>query len=282
MGPSRLRRPVPVLGGALRGLTLVFLFGASLYPILFVVMSSLKTKSAFATNYFLPDLSHVHLDNYRGAAAEVLPAVTNSVVISAITVVLVLVCGVPAAYAFAWRRFRGQRLIYTLAITTMMIPTVLTFVPMFVLVRDLGLIDTQWAMVLPYAAGTVGLAVFLLRAFFRAVPLELVEAAKLDGSGDLRVLWHVVLPLSLPTLATLVTLNVLWTWNQFLWPLVTVSSADQRPVPVALAFLTGDGYNVDYPQLMAGYVLSALPLVVVLTLTMRAFIRGMLSGALKA
>jgi ABC-type glycerol-3-phosphate transport system permease component len=261
---------------------LLFLFAASLYPIFFVVSSSLKTPSAFATNYFLPDFGHVQLDNYRRAAVEVLPAVWNSVVVSAATVALVLVCGVPAAYALAWRRFRGQRLIYTVAITTMMVPSVLTFVPMFILVRDLGLIDTRWSMVLPYTAGTVGLAVFLLRSFFRAVPVELVEAAKLDGSGDLRVLWHVVLPLSLPTLATLVTLNVLWTWNQFLWPLVTVSSEDQRPVPVALAFLTGDRYNVNYPQLMAGYVLSARPLVIVLAITMRAFIRGMLSGALKA
>jgi ABC-type glycerol-3-phosphate transport system permease component len=281
MARSRPRRwPTP--GGATRGLALLFLFAASLYPIVFVVISSLKTPSAFATNYFLPDFGHVHLDNYRRAAIEVLPAVWNSVVVSAATVALVLICGVPAAYALAWRRFRGQRLIYTVAITTMMVPTVLTFVPMFILVRDLGLIDTRWSMVLPYTAGTVGLAVFLLRSFFRAVPVELVEAAKLDGSSDLRVLWHVVLPLSLPTLATLVTLNVLWTWNQFLWPLVTVSSEDQRPVPVALAFLTGDRYNVNYPQLMAGYVLSALPLVVVLAITMRAFIRGMLSGALKA
>jgi ABC-type glycerol-3-phosphate transport system permease component len=278
----RTKRRLPSAGGAVRGLTLALMFGASLYPIAFVVMSSLKSKSAFATNYFLPDFGHAHLDNYRAAAEEVLPSVWNSVLVSAATVALVLACGVPAAYAFAWRRFRGQQLIYTVAICTMMVPAVLTFVPMFVLVRDLGLIDTRWSMVLPYTAGTVGLSVFLLRSFFRAVPQELVEAAKLDGSGDLRVLWHVVLPLSLPTLATLVTLNVLWTWNQFLWPLVTISSEEERPVPVALAFLTGDRYNVDYPQLMAGYVLSALPLVIVLAVTMRAFIRGMLSGALKA
>ena len=195
-----------------------------------------------------------------------------------ITTILTVVVSVLAGYAFAKLRFPAKNLLFLVLLATMMIPTQAILVPQFKIVNALGLVGTFWAVIIPGAAATFG--IFLARQFMLAIPDELIEAAKIDGAGSLRIFWSIVLPLCKPLLAVLTLLTMMYQWNDFLWPLIVLRDSELYTLPIGLQFLQGQ-YPTDYGALMAMTLISVAPLVVLFLAFQRFFVQGLATTGLK-
>lgn len=204
----------------------------------------------------------------------------SSVLVTTGDVIFTLTLAIPAAFAFAHLRFPGAKIIFFILLSGLMIPEAAFIIPLYYNLRTLGLTDNYWGLILPQTALSLGFTIFWLRNFFVSVPSGIIDAARLDGARDLKILWHILLPLARPALATASLLVGMWTWNAFLLPLVIISKQSMRTAPLALAFFQGQ-YTTDYSLLAAAGTLIALPVVVLYLFLQRHFIRGMLSGSIK-
>jgi multiple sugar transport system permease protein len=221
------------------------------------------------------------LDNYSVLLGRLdFPAyfVNSTVVAVATTAGNLLFCAA-AGYALAKLRFPGSRLLFAVVLGTIMVPGIVTLVPLFVLVSNLGLVNTYAGLVLPFLAQAFG--VFLMRQFMLSIPDDLLEAARIDGAGEWRIFWRIVLPLSRPPLATLGILTFLASWNNFLWPLVVATTESRYTLPVALALYSVGQNRARYDLLLAGSVLIVVPVLVVFVLLQRHFVRGIATTGLK-
>jgi multiple sugar transport system permease protein/raffinose/stachyose/melibiose transport system permease protein len=233
----------------------------------------------FSLAPFRPTLP-MHWSNYREAGEIVLPYIFNSVVVSGITCFGVVMIGSLTAYVFASFEFPGRELLYYAILILLMVPGILTLVPSFVVVRDLHLLDTRWALILPWIAGGQVFAIFILRTFYAAMPKDLFEAARIDGAGELAIYARIAVPLSKSILGVVAIFNILGTWNDFLWPLVTISSQDSYPLVLGLYRFQSQYYTVWGP-LMAGYVIGTIPLIILFAFTSRLFVQGLAAGGIK-
>ncbi|GAA4430100.1 carbohydrate ABC transporter permease [Georgenia halophila] len=204
----------------------------------------------------------------------------NSVVVALIVVSLATVLSVMAGYAFGAFEFAGSQVIFYVFLLGIMVPTEAIVVPLFFDLRYLGLTDTVWAISLPQVAQSVAFGTFWMRATFRGANRSIIEAARLDGAGHHRVLWQVLVPVARPAMVTMILLMFMWTWNEFLIPLVMSPTAQLRTAPLGLALFQGQ-YVQGTTLLAAGAVLVALPVVVLYLFLQRHFIAGMLSGAVR-
>jgi raffinose/stachyose/melibiose transport system permease protein len=205
----------------------------------------------------------------------------SSAIVSLSVVAISTLLSILAGYAFGLMRFRGEQVLFYTLLLGLMVPLEATIVPLYYDLRDLGLTDTYWSLILPQSGVSVAFGTFWMRAFFRSVPRSLVEAARLDGSSSWSTLWRVIMPLARPAVLTMIVLVFMWTWNEFLLALVMVSDEDLRTAPLGLAFFQGRNTS-DEALLAAGSLIVAAPVVVVYLFLQRHFIRGMLSGAVKA
>ncbi len=194
-----------------------------------------------------------------------------------ITLGHLLICSL-SAYAFARLRFPGKNVIFLAYLATLMIPGQVLLIPSFILIRYLGWLDTYQALIVPMLFSAFG--IFLLRQFFLTLPNSLDEAAVIDGANPLQVYWHVLMPLARPALATLGIFSLLASWNNLLWPLIVTSRSSMRVLTVGLATLQGE-HATDWPVLMAGALLSTLPLLVLFFLAQRYFVAGIALSGLK-
>lgn len=259
--------------------TLIFI---SLYPFIFMIVSSFKTTEEVLHNFFgLP--SSLEYRNYADAWKEISPFLLNTVLVSIITMLGVLILSSIDAYVFARFTFPGKEWIFILLLSLLMIPGILTLVPRFLVVRDLKLLNTYWALILPYIAGGQVMPIFILRSFFSSLPKELFEAAKIDGASETQCFLDIALPLSKSILFTVSLMNFLNTWNEYIWPLVTVTKAELFPITVGLVvFQTRYSGSAAWGPLFAGYTIASIPIVTLFLFTMRYYIAGITSGALKA
>src|SRR5688572_27188800 len=221
------------------------------------------------------------LDNYRTLFTELdFPTYffNSTVVAVVITVGNLIFCSM-LGYALAKLHFPGKRIIFTLVLGTLMVPFVVTFVPLFVLVSNLGMVNTFPGLIFPFLAGPFG--VFLMRQFFLSLPDELIHAARVDGAGEFRIFWSIMLPLCKPALATLGILTFLASWNNFLWPLVVAQSEDKYTLPVALSIYAIGENRADYGLLMAGSVAIIIPILVVYLVLQKHFVRGIAMTGIK-
>jgi len=205
----------------------------------------------------------------------------NSLVVSVGSVALVVLTSAMAAYPLARMRFRGRNLVFGLIIGSLMIPNAVILVPQYVLVQRLGWLSTYQGLIVPEAAMTFAFGVFLLRQFFLTIPSELEDAARIDGADPWQIFTRIVLPLSQPVLGALAIFAFRSAWNDFLWPLIAVNKPDMFPLPVALALLRGAYAAESYGPIMAGAVLSALPLLIVFVVANRRIVEGVRVSALK-
>jgi len=205
----------------------------------------------------------------------------NSIVVSLGSVALVVLTSAMAAYPLARMRFRGRDLVFGLIVGSLMIPNAVILVPQYVLVQRLGWLSTYQGLIVPEAAMTFAFGVFLLRQFFLTIPSELEDAARIDGADPWQIFTRIVLPLSQPVLGALAIFAFRSAWNDFLWPLIAVNKPDMFPLPVALALLRGAYAAESYGPIMAGAVLSALPLLIVFLLANRRIVEGVRVSALK-
>jgi multiple sugar transport system permease protein/raffinose/stachyose/melibiose transport system permease protein len=163
----------------------------------------------------------------------------------------------------------------------LMVPAVLSLVPTFLLIKNVGLMDTLWALILPYIAAGQVLAIFIMRSFFASLPEELFEAARIDGAGEIWVFFNIAVPLVRPVLVTIAILQVLSSWNDYLWPFLVIKSDSLKTLVVGLVSFQGR-FGTDYGPLMAGYAIASVPLLILFLVSMRSFIEGLSQGALKA
>jgi len=257
----------------------VLLIGALLMCGPFIWMLSTSLKPSAEVFRFPPTLLSAHPQpaNY-GRIFSTIPfgqALTNSVIVaSSVTLLQLLVCSM-AAYAFACLRFRGREVLFLIYLAALMVPSQVTLIPNFILIRNLGWIDTYQGLILPYAFSSFG--TFLLRQYMKTIPIELIEAARIDGANHAQIYAGVVLPLALPALGALAIFTFVAQWNNFLWPLITTSKPSMQVTTVALASLQGQ-FNTDWPLLMTGSVLAIVPMLVVFALGNRSFISGITTG----
>jgi multiple sugar transport system permease protein len=250
-------------------------------PFLWMLASSFRTTDEIrgAPTALLPP--HPTLDNYATIFQKLdfpLYFLNSSLVAGAVVGCNLLFCSM-LAYALTKLRFRGRDTIFLLVMATLMVPSTVTLVPLFVLMSVLGLVNSYAALILPYAAGPFG--VFLMRQFIQGIPDELVEAARIDGAGEHRIFWSVVMPLCRAPLATLGIFTFLASWNNFLWPLVVSTSGRMYTLPVAVATFSIGQHNADYGVLMAGAVVLVAPVLIVFVVLQRYFQRGIVMSGLK-
>jgi ABC-type glycerol-3-phosphate transport system permease component len=249
------------------------------YPFVAMLFMSVKDNPQFIHARWVPTLP-MHFENYGYAWTAVGRYMWNSILTSGVTAVGVVTFCSLSAYVFARFEFPGKGFLYLLIIALMMIPGVLTLVPSFILVRDLKLLDSYWVLMLPWIAGGQPFGILLLRTFFEGLPGELFESARLDGANELGVLRKIVLPLSAPILGTLAIMNVTSTWNEVIWPSVTISSDKYKTIVFGLWGFQGQ-YYTSWGPLNAAYTISAIPLLIMFAFTSKLFIQGLTSGALK-
>jgi multiple sugar transport system permease protein/raffinose/stachyose/melibiose transport system permease protein len=258
---------------------LLVLIGLTLSPLYLMLVTSLKSNDEFYQN-LLGVSTPFYPGNYGLAWQEISPYILNSAIVTGLSMVGVLVLAALAAYAFARLAFPGKNVLYYFVIALMMVPGVLTLIPSFVLVRSFNLLDTRWALILPYISGGVVFATFVLRSFFAGLPEELFEAMRIDGASELQIFWYLGVPLVRPALATVAILQILGTWNDYLWPLVTLYTDRNFTLTIGLVAFLGR-HLTEWGPLMAGYTLAAAPLVLLFAVSTRTFIAGMTQGGLK-
>jgi multiple sugar transport system permease protein len=195
----------------------------------------------------------------------------NSVVFAGAVTLISLFLDSLAAYAFARLRFRGRDVLFWVVLATLMVPFQITLIPLFLTVYHLGWLDTYQGLIVPRATNAFG--IFLLRQFFISLPFELDDAARIDGASEFGIYARIILPLSLPALATLAIFHFMYNWNDFLWPLVITSSPEMRTVPAGLTLFMGT-HVIEHPILMAGATISLLPLAIAFLFLQRYFVRG--------
>jgi multiple sugar transport system permease protein len=222
---------------------------------------------------------HINFSAYAEALAgsDVPRWVVNTLAYSVLSVVLILVFASIAAYAFAKKRFFGSKAMFWTFIAMLMVPYHLTLIPQFILVSRLGLLDTLTGLIVPTLANAQ--ALFLMRQFIIGIPDELIEAAKIDGAGELRIFFQIVLPQCKPILATLAVFVFLWHWNDFLWPLVATRSPDNYVLTVGLYSLQAK--DISLAVTMAAAVVTFVPILVVYLLLQRYFVRGVTMSGMK-
>jgi multiple sugar transport system permease protein len=260
-------------------LVLIPLSALMVTPLAWMVLTSIQTPDE--ARRFPPVFpSGIHWQNYTDAinAAPFGRFFLNSALVTGATVIGNLVFCSLAGYAFARFRFFGRDVLFVVLLATLMIPFQVVMIPIFLIMRHLGLVDSLGALILPNLVTPFG--IFLMRQFFRTLPIELEEAARIDGCSRLGTLIRIVLPLSGPALATLAVIAFLWNWNDFLWPLVVIQSEHNMTLQLGLSTFQG-AHSTTWTLLMAGNVLAVLPMLVAFLLAQRQFVNSIASAGIK-
>ncbi len=202
----------------------------------------------------------------------------NSIMVTFWTVLCQVLTSALAAYAFARINFRGKNVLFLLYLSTMIIPPQVTLVPKFILFNWLGLLDTHISIILPGAFSAFG--VFMLRQFFVALPFELSESARIDGAGELRIFWQIIMPLAKPALASLIILAFVWSWNDYMTPLVFLRSKELYTIPLGLDYFMED-VGTEYSLIMAAAVSAIIPLIMVYFMGQKFFIESIAASGIK-
>jgi ABC-type glycerol-3-phosphate transport system permease component len=258
------------------------LLALGIFPIYLMLVISFKNPLQFIHERWWFTFPF-RLGNYRAAWEVIAPYLLNTLFVAGVGLFGVLVMSLVGGHVFARMNFPFKRFLYAAVLILLAVPFVLSFIPSYMLYKNLGLLNTPWVLIIPNLANGPVFGIFLMRAMIEGIPEELYEAARCDGASVLRELFSITLPLSLPGLATLSVVNFVGTWNWFLWPLVTVTDRSNQLISVGLFQLTvGDlsGQN-SFGPLFAGYVIASIPLVLLFMFLGRFYIEGLTQSGLK-
>jgi len=278
----RTRLTVP---GAIGYVVLLGVTAAIVLPLLYALLGGFKTNGQLAANpvAILPDpwVFSNYTDVLIGENAPTFwGQLWNSVVVAAIAVGLTVFCASLAAFVFARIRFPGREALYTLFVFGLLFPTAVAILPLYILVRDLGLSGSPLGVALPQAAFQLPLSIVILRPFFRSIPAELEDAARIDGCGSFGFFWRVLLPLSRPALATVSVLALVTTWNAFILPLVLLGDASQWTLPLGVMNFSTE-YSSDLARTLAYVVISIIPALIFYAVAERHIVGGLTAGSVK-
>lgn len=259
---------------------LVALAGAALLPLWWMVAASLMPAGEAGSAGLRLWPTRPTLEHYRALFTELHLArqLANSALLATAVTAISLAVNTAAGYAFAKLRFRGREPLFRSLLAAMLIPGQVAMLPLFLLLEALGLVNTFAGVIVPGIASVF--AIFLVRQSALGIPDSLLDAARVDGAGEARVLWSIALPALRPVLATLAVFTFLGSWNDFLWPLIVLSDDRLQTLPVALANLAGEHVQ-DTERMMAGAVLTVLPVVLLFVVLQRQYLAGLLAGAVK-
>ncbi len=251
-----------------------------LLPNFATLLTSFRTMDDITVHGFWSIPQVFSLDKFTQAwtQARIRQYLLNSFIITIPSLIAMLFLSSLSAYALARFKFRGNLLIYFTYVAGTMLPFQILLLPVFRLTNWLGLYDTYGALILIHTAFQLGFCTFVMRNFMRTVPGEILDAARVDGCGEFRIYYQIMLPLSLPSLAALATLEFTWVFNDFLWALILLQSDSLRPVTAGLATLQGQ-YVTDWPLITAGALLATLPTILVFIFLQRYFIQGLTLGS---
>ena len=277
---GRIGRRIP-FGQIISHIVLVVLIGISLYPFAFMLVTSVKSIDQFYHSYF-EITTPFHFMNYLEAWNQISQYMFNSIFVTAVSVLFVLVFASLAGFVFARYSFAGSELLFMLVLLVMMVPNILSMLPVFVTLRNMGLLDTHLALIIVYVSQGQVLGVYIFRNFFISVPDELLDAAEIDGAGELRVLWRVVLPLSKPIVFTVAVMSTLTFWNEYIWPLIVLSTQSLWTITLGLVVFEGRYAGMAaWGPLFSGYVIASIPLILLFAFSMKYFVAGLTAGAIK-
>ena len=247
-----------------------------LFPYLFMLLTSFKTNEQFFDNYWLPSWP-LHLENYVRAWELIQPYMFISFVVAGLAILGTVLLGTVAATVLSRYRFVGRKVIIALIGLLLIIPSIASIIPLFILMRDLKLLNTVMGLVIPMTvAGTI-LAIILVSSYISQIPHEIFEAAVLDGAGGVRTYWSLILPLSRPVIGTVMLVTVINVWNDYFWPALITTDNALRTIPVGLQFFKGQMVTEWGPQ-FAGYFLASLPLLLLFTFLSKQFLAGLSGG----
>ena len=253
----------------------------SLIPLVLAWFTAFKTPQEVIFNPYGPPIPP-HLDNLINAwtLGRFSVYFKNSLIISIVDVIAMLIVAPLAGYAFGRMRFPGQRLLLLVFLTGLTIPVGAIIIPLYLTMRDFGLINTYGSVIVADVALAAPIFIFIMRAAFKDLPTELEDAARIDGASELRIFWHVMIPLTKPALLTVALLEFLWSWNDLLLPMVFLTSDNLRTLPVGMLFYRGR-FSVDYGLMSAGVLIISLPVIIMFLFFQGSFVKGLTGGALK-
>lgn len=262
---------------------LILIGGAVIMLMPFLWMLSTSLKSDSATMVMPPEfiVKHPIIANYKAVITDY-PMITflkNSVIVAVLTTVFQIFNGALAGFAFGRMRFKGKNVLFLIILSTMMIPSQVTMIPQFVLLKYLGWLNTYLGLIVPNVFGAF--SIFLMKQAFENLPDALEEAAAIDGANLWTIFWKVDLPQTRATIATLTIFNFMQSWNNYLWPLIVTNSDEKATLPLGLALMQGQ-YTTNWNLVMAGVVISVIPILMVYLIAQKQFIQGMtMSSAVK-
>jgi raffinose/stachyose/melibiose transport system permease protein len=269
-----------LIASGVRQLPLLLLCLLALYPTYFMLNSSLKTNDEYRANSFgLPELPTI--DNYRQILADenFSTWLKNSSILTAASVLLSLVVSSLAAYPFSQMRFVGKTVLFYGIVALMVVPPIILIIPLFVAIARLQLLNTYPTAIIIYVATLLPFSIYLLTQFFKAIPADLLEAARIDGASSLNILVYLLVPLSRPALITLGVVNALYVWNELLIALVFLQADQLKTLMIGVTLFSARSLNV--PLVMAGLVLVMLPIVALYIAGQQFFIHGLTAGSIK-
>jgi raffinose/stachyose/melibiose transport system permease protein len=281
-GTTGARRTV---AGTLAFVILLAVAAAILAPIVYAVLGGFKSNGQLAANpgSLIPD--PWVFDNYADVlwgenAATFWGELLNSILVAIVAVGVTVGCASAAAFVFARIRFRGREAMYTLFVFGLLFPTAVAILPLYILIREVGLSGSLLGVALPQAAFGLPLSIVILRPFFRSIPMELEDAARMDGCGSFGFFWRVLLPLSRPAIATVSVLAIVTTWNAFILPLVVLNNADQWTLPLGVMNFSTT-YSSDVARTLAFTVVSLIPALIFYLIAERHIVGGLTAGSVK-
>ncbi len=248
-------------------------------PIFLMLFLSLKSPSQFYSNLWaIPNPPQ--WSNYNAAYLQLFQNMVNSAV--TVGTLLIVVLSAMSGYVFARLDFPLKNFLFMMMLALMMVPGVLTLTPSFKLIQRLGLKNTWWALWLPWASGGQIMGMYLCRTFISAQPAALFESARIDGAREFQAFYKIAVPLAKPILATLVVMNMISLYGDFIWPLLVIDSNSKQVISVAVQTYSSSTGTTDYGAMIAGFVMATVPLLIMFTFSSRLYIEGITSGAVKA
>jgi multiple sugar transport system permease protein len=259
---------------------LIVLF--AVFPILWAFLTSIKREEAIITRVMQYIPQEVTFENYVAiwTRSNFPTLLTNSVVVTALTTVICAVIGTLASYAIARFQFRGRRELMLFYLVIRMFPAVMIIIPLFILMRNLGLLDSRLGLALAYTTFLLPVFIWMMKGFFDAVPLELEDAARIDGCSRIGAMVRVILPLVVGGLTATAVFVAIGAWNEFLFALMMTTSTGSRTWPVGLQLMVGE-FQLPWGSLAAGGIISIIPVILLFALVQRALVRGLTAGAVK-
>ena len=250
-------------------------------PIFLMLFLSLKSPSQFYSNLWaIPNPPQ--WSNYNAAYLQLFQNMVNSVVTVTVGTLLIVVLSAMSGYVFARLDFPLKNFLFMMMLALMMVPGVLTLTPSFKLIQRLGLKNTWWALWLPWASGGQIMGMYLCRTFISAQPAALFASARIDGAREFQAFYKIAVPLAKPILATLVVMNMISLYGDFIWPLLVIDSNSKQVISVAVQTYSSSTGTTDYGAMIAGFVMATVPLLIMFTFSSRLYIEGITSGAVKA